>query len=258
MSEPNNPAGRLYALLDAAKVPPRQGDSTAVRHRWADVLEVDRDDLPTLLARLSPVIALPSQVREAISSIPDLDHQRYLRYLPKVEQAFSNLNLGTAWQHFAAPIDTATMHGLELCDERLSALRSEPTLAEDERAELHQQVRNLFDDVAANEGKPDLREFLLRHLSAMDQALSEYRISGTPPVENAVRSATGELVLRKIRGEDLPHSSRSDRFWKIFTRVALVLNLLQAGIALPQTIVDALPVGQERPAAQIIETDAGD
>ena len=93
-TEPNNPAGRLYALLDKAKTPARPNDTTKVKDRLSTVLGVNKGDIPTLLVRVSNVLMLPSEVRHAISALPDpnIDKSRFLSALPPVEQAFSNLN----------------------------------------------------------------------------------------------------------------------------------------------------------------------
>lgn len=46
----------------------------------------------------------------------------------------------------------------------------------------------------------------------------------------------GDRLFRFLRGESLPHNDRWDRFWKIAGRIAIAATLVQAGIALPQTV----------------------
>lgn len=232
----DNPAGRLYALLEEADVPPKGNDSTPVRHRWADVLGIHRNDLPTLLARLSEVMALPSQVRAAIESVPEEDKERFLEPIPKIEQAFAKLNLAQQWKQFAEPITQNVMTGLSFCDWLLSKSSPEPVIGDEQRERIHEEIRDLRDDVRANEEDDDLRRFLLRHLNAMDEALHEYKLSGAPPVEEAIHAAVGDSFFRFLRGETLPRNSRWDRFWLAAHRLSIALHIVTAGIALPQTV----------------------
>lgn len=247
MDTPDNPAGRLYTLLKEAKVPPSQGDRQKVRIRWAEVLGLDPNDRPALLAQLSRIFTLPEQIRTGLQSVPDLNPERYLEPLDNVERAFSNLNLENQWNSFASPIDAATMAILGVCDERLSATRPEPVVPEDERKDLHEAVRALFEDVKYNEEDPDLREFLLRHLAAMDRALNEYRISGTPPLEDAVAAAVGDAILRQQRGKEADGKKRSRRFWQVIRRAVLLLSLLDMGTGLGTGLLAALPMGDDPP-----------
>lgn len=244
----NNPAGRLHALLTKARVPPRDNDNAKARDRWAEVLEVDAQDLPTLLARLSAVIALLSQVRAAIGSVPDIDQDRFLRYLPQIERAFSRLNLNNGWKSFASPIDKTAMYSLHLCDERLSALKPEISLPEDKLERLHQQVRDMFDDISANVSNPRLRSFLLEHLGAMDQALRKYRISGTPPLERAVEAAVGGYVIRSAQGDKGVTEASATKKLMVIIAVILVLNMGDQAVALMERIGGALPTGDAVPA----------
>lgn len=65
-------------------------------------------------------------------------------------------------------------------------------------------------------------------------------------------------MLRRVSGQDLAQSSRSDPFWTILTRLAVVLSIVKVGTALPQTIADALPPGEEWPRAEIAEANPDD
>lgn len=250
MTEPSgnqakdNPAGRLYALLSAARVPVKGNDQVKVRDRWAEVLGVSDEDTPVLLARLSEVIALPSHVRAAIEAIPDerLDKSRYLATLPRIEQAFGNLNLHSQWSAFAKPITADVMVGLGFCDEILSRVAPETVVPEDKRRDFHTQIRDLMEDVAANEEDVDLRAFLLHHLIAMDRALTAYRISGTPPLETAVEAAIGAAHIRRATGKS-SESPRLKRLGAIAASILLVLNIGNQGAELVERVFTALPSG---------------
>lgn len=240
----NNPAGRLHALLSEAGVL-NYVEKDRVRTKWAKVLGVEKEDSPTLLLRLSEIMNLPAQVREAVEAVPDIDHEMYLKHLPNVESAFAKMSLDVIWGSVAKELDKATMYSLEVCDDLLSRHHPEPMLPGDERERIHKEVRDLFEDVRTNEEDEDLREFLLRHLKAMDDALQEYKISGAPPVEEVVQAAMGDGFLHYIRGQPLQENDRWDRFWKIAGRVVITLNLLAAPITLPEAVSSAMSAIEE-------------
>lgn len=252
----NNPAGRLHALLSEAGTPPRENDRETARQKWAKTLAVEVKDSPTLLARLGEVMALPVEVRGAVKSLPEVDHDTYLGPLSNVEKSFGKLNLDALWSQCAREIDGTTMYSLKVCDELLSRQRPERTLPEDEREQLHEEVRNLRKDVQAKEKDKDLREFLLHHLKAMDDALQEYKISGTPPVEEAAKAILGGALIQKQKHRKNPFLRR------LFATALSALYLtggLEGGFALTERVLDALPTGnsvevQESPDSED-ETD---
>lgn len=249
----DNPAGRLHKLLLDAGVPPKASDESKVRVRWAEVLGIEPEDHPTLLARLSKVLALPPQVRVAVEDVPEEEKDDFLAPLPYIETAFVTLNLDQPWKNFGRPITPDVMTGLGFCDWLLRKHKTEPHLPDEERERIHKEVRDLFEDVRANEDDDDLRKFLLRHLKAMDDALQEYKISGAPPVEEAIHAAMGDGVIRRLRGETPPRNSRSDRFWRMISRLAITLNLFTTGVELPETVSSAFASIEE---AVVAESDA--
>lgn len=249
----NNPAGRLLALLEEAGTPPKDSDRTPVRDRWAKVLGVDRNDRTALLARFGEVMALPSEVRAAVEAVPDITPGVYLKNLSKVEQTFGQVNLEAQWCQFARALDSNVMDGLEVCDELLGRRCPETTLPDDERERIHSQVRELFEEVRAEETDPNLREFLLRHLKAMDDALQEYKISGTPPVVQAAEAILGGTASQVLRR---PEARRNPRLRKLFATALTALALtggVEDNLALGERVLDALPTGESVEAQQDVE-----
>ncbi|AKH68165.1 hypothetical protein IMCC21906_00472 [Spongiibacter sp. IMCC21906] len=90
MEVKNNPAGRLYDLLKAAKKqPPRE----KVRDVWAKVFDVDPADTALLLTMIADLIILVANTKASIERLENVDNTLYLKPFVKLENLFSQVNL---------------------------------------------------------------------------------------------------------------------------------------------------------------------
>lgn len=223
MSEaPNNPADRLYRLLrDAQAV--RQADRTIVKAAWTSVLQLkprsegDPVDDALLLERLGDVMRLPRLIREQVETVaqrPDL----YLDKLGKLEGALQQgMVLNAKWKQVLDKVDTGAMEQLRHTGNLLSAELPEPPADEERLKELHDTVRQLFDEVSSSTIDDDIRDFLLPHIISLDQAIGAIRVRGGEGVTMAASAAIGQWVLAKI--DPPPSTSKArevwDRFWSV-------------------------------------------
>ncbi len=65
----------------------------------------------------------------------------HLKWLPKVQRGFSNINLNAALSTFISPIDEAALDGLDFCSDLLSRRMPERILDQG-------KLKGIYDDTA--------------------------------------------------------------------------------------------------------------
>lgn len=151
--QPNNPAGRLLALIERIKATPPRHKNVAVG--WTEVLEVEHQDRSVLLSRLSRVLRMPQVAEEAVAAHESLPKETFLEWVPVVRNAFSVLNMDAPWAEVLNRLDDAPLRSLKFCDYQLATLSPEPTIARAFLDELLSHVRDVIDLLRGDATLPD-------------------------------------------------------------------------------------------------------
>ncbi len=106
MAIENNPAGRLYNILDEAKTHKPTEKTAEV---WAQVFGFHVDDKPQLFSTVGGLYKLLAQTREAIEKIPTDNPRYYLSPFNLIEKAFSDMHLVSVWERTAKLLDPTAM-----------------------------------------------------------------------------------------------------------------------------------------------------
>src|ERR1039457_3859042 len=112
MTKLNNPAARLYALLQTAKQGGDKYRQKPSTESWSMLLNAPADNQALMLKRLGGVMELPAVIKGRIENLADADHSLYMRWLPKVEEAFRANHLAGGFHTFIDKIDDATLLGI--------------------------------------------------------------------------------------------------------------------------------------------------
>lgn len=239
MTSINNPAGRLKSLLDKGRGIDK---ATRLSQAWAQILEVDPKDKSTLLKHIGSLLALPADVRKEVTSLPELDHSVYLRWMPKVEKAFGILNLDMKWEQFYQHFTPEVMFGLDVCSEVLSRQAGQAELDEGQLTKLLEDVSSLLKELHSSDLPADLRERLAMHLVAVEDALKEYRIRGSRPVEAEVERLIGAVVRDPRLWKETRKTSAGEKFWLYMGRVAMLLAISVSAVQIGKDVVHVLPM----------------
>ena len=239
MKTSNNPAGRLHSLLVAGQAKSLRGKP--VSEIWAKILEVSHEDTGLLLRRVGHIMSLPSNIKEAMSYIDDLDHSIYLRWLPQVESSFSILNFQMPWQDFIDRFNGEIMYGIEICSDRLSRERPEKTANEELLAGLSEKVNGLLSELDSTELSDNAWLYIHDHLVRIKEAIEEYRIRGIKPLESAFQQAVGGVVLSPEIYQESQRTQKGKRFWEIMGYLALVVTITVGSIQIGKDVVSILP-----------------
>ena len=238
MDKNNNPAGRLHSLLIQGKA---QTPNVHASEVWAELLNVPEDDKSLLLRRVGQVMTLPSSVKEAMSHIDDLNHDIYLKWLPRVETSFSVLNFQIQWKQFIDRFDAEIMYGIEICADRLARERPEKTVDENQLELLLEKVNELLEELESTEMDNKLWFYLYDNLVRVKEGIEEYKVCGIKPLEASFERAVGNTVLTPNIYKECQNTDIGKSFWEFMSKLAIVITIAQGAIQIGNEQVFLIP-----------------
>lgn len=248
----NNPAGRLCTILKSAKS--YKSQNQAAKLAWSEILEIDPNNIPFLLKQLGKVMELPEVIRQRISRYDDINQKVYLKWLPKVQRGFSNINLNGQFRSFTAPIDDAALDGLLFCSDLLSRRSPDKILDNTELNKIYEDTLKLRKKIIASNVDETTKKIMIQKFDEILSAIQEYKIDGSRPIEKVIESTIGEIITNKDLYEKATKSKFGDQFWKILSRVALVVTVTVGTIQIGESIVTLLPKNsKEKMVGEVLE-----
>ena len=188
MNHKNNPAGRMFLLLQELK------DKGAP---WARVLAKHlgfKTNEHLVLKAVGPFLALPAAIRKHILEL-DVDHNMYLRHLKEIEARLMSTPPGQGAKALVDGFSAAAIQSLEFCSEALSRLRPERLFEDEELSRLHKEIATLADEISTSEIAPDLKAFMIDKLTLLLDAIRLYAVSGAGLLTQAVESLVGSYRI---------------------------------------------------------------
>lgn len=236
----NNPAGRLYDLLDAARQYPSEEKTKTV---WANVFGLPENDTGALLKNLADLIDLVHKAKSSIVRLSDVDHKLYLKPFENIEALLCHLNFETHWENWRNRLDDFTLYGLQFGADRLARSSGVTPIKDDQIEALRKELDDLISHVLeSTQLPPDLKKLFLRNLEALRQAWSTYRIRGVEGLEQEVERSCGSILLHKEQIRSAPANSAERKLWegllKFVDRLnkTVVLAKNTKGLAGPQLV----------------------
>ncbi len=200
MIKTDNPAGRLHAILEAAKSHTGNGFML-----WARVFDIsiisDKISPETefeITSRLIQVRKMIDEIEEGLRSIEGINLNLYLSPFSRIRHVIriSSINFGNYESHLQQ-ITEGDMTVLAFCAEELSKWQSEATIEEAQLKELIDDIQALYEQVRASELKPEIKNLILDQLEIIRRAIHEYRIRGVKRLSEALTTVVGAYVLNR-------------------------------------------------------------
>jgi hypothetical protein len=216
--KPKNPASRLHSILSRLKQIPGTNPCASA---FGGILEVPGSNQMFLLERVGQVTALMRRAREqtlALNAPAD-----YLEWFDPIQNAFFNLNLGTNLEDFTRKLSPVTLEQLKFCATNLSEHFGEPELAKEEATHVLEEIDALIKETKESPMDESARQYVLRHLSQIAQALREYELFGVDPVCEQVSAAIGSAFFQQKEAQ-----AAGKKYWDL---VCKVCTLVQTGAA---------------------------
>ncbi len=247
MPSTNNPAGRLVTLFEAAR---EVSGRTPVHQVLDDLLGHGMSEPGITLGGFAQFLALVQEAQRAILAIPDINHQLYLEWAPKLEQTLKVIALGTKWEAFRSQIDDKTMYSLQICAELLGRGHPDSTLDEATVQKLRDDLWKLHEGIKDSDIEDDLKDYMFVRLESVDRALQEWQIRGIRPVEEAFEAVVGSLVLNRTVYARTRNTAVGEQFWRIMERLAVLVSITVGTISIGKDVNWQLP-GPEQESAQV-------
>jgi hypothetical protein len=178
-----------------------------------------------MLKRLGGVMELPSIIKGRIENLVEVEHDLYLRWLPKIEEAFRANHLAGGFHAFIDKIDETTLLGIEHCAAILSRRDPDPEIKPDELETLRQQVDNLLVETRDAEIDFDIKKFILKHLFAIRNAIDEYQVFGSKSLLTAFGEAVAAAYTEPQTAVKASASSQGSKFLKCVAGIGLLLTV---------------------------------
>ncbi len=191
--EKENSAARLLRIITSAQqVPSSSGTGTAA---WCQIFQITEVDERRKERKAAMHLdALHKEIELTTTALDNMGVPRYLHEstLHVLMEAISPTKLRNSWVLGIGQHDIVCLRFLAyiLDDE-------EELIAAAEIADLLQTVIVLRTQVAEADLPTVLRDFLMKHLEAMEQALELYPVTGLAPVAGAVEGLGGNAIVRE-------------------------------------------------------------
>lgn len=221
MAKSDNPAGRLYLILEAAQSSAKS--EMPQREVWARVFEVDPADTTSLLAAYLNVINLARTAKEAVRQLHDIDQAIYQNPFERLEHGFTVNSFNHQWNNFAKYLDAATMTALSFCSDTLSNRVGETIITEENLADLQEAVESLLEKVlTADDMAEELKLFLVERLEDIRRAILTYRIWGAAGLKEALERTVGAMY---IYPDFVPDDDHKGDFTNVVEKLSKLVTL---------------------------------
>jgi hypothetical protein len=216
MPAEDNPAGRLYEILDEAR---KRGDQLHTRQVWGSVLHVNPANNSELLPAPARLMMLVKEARQSVQELEEINHELYLKPFEQIERAFQHVNLEESWQRFKSQLDDPTMVALAFCADTLSREGGEIQIDSEKLQKFQEEVNSLLEDIIQSDINQELKDFIIRGLEEIRRAIFEYRLGGSEGLRKALEMNLGGMFFN---AEEIQKEKRK----KVVSRYLEVINTL--------------------------------
>ncbi len=174
------------------------------------------------------LLDLCGEVREEVARLPKQFHpDLLLADFAQIENAVDVFTLArhTNVEGLTKQINPAGHRGLELIDRYLHTERAQTLIPESARLELIDQVRALMADVDGTDELDQVtKEFVLIRLAAVERALLDALLTGTPGIERATEALVGSMHRRRDLWNQIKGTPLGERITKVGLALCFALG----------------------------------
>ena len=219
----DNPAGRLYIILDDVQGDAKQETAIQV---WSRFFECEHHATIIRVLELHQLLEESILRARAVDAIP-----MYLQepHLGDIRQFLEPRLLNAAWSDTLKHRTPQGMLALATIADGLSRYDPDGELSEDVLKSLSDDVNKLIEELHEGEVDPIFKEFALKQLQKVRHALDVYRLHGAKGLYEALESITGALVFA---APELEHAKKTDARWykavvRVYNRFLIAVTHLE-------------------------------
>ncbi|EEM02477.1 hypothetical protein [Bacillus pseudomycoides] len=226
-----NPAYKLHNLLEKAYKECEAYDSTPkFRSTWAKVFEINPDDTSALLTSVNSLLSLFLTTQEYIKNNDKLNNDRNLKFLKRIEQSLSSLNIDGTMSTFKSYMNSETLTALSFISEHMSFVYDfhESVINAEEIGNLVSEIDKLVENITLSDLPEDIKSLLFKNLHTIRSSLISYKISGIDGMKTALEQTIGSLFMNN---EVITPVAQDDNVKGIFNIIDKVNSILSTGVA---------------------------
>ncbi len=250
MVKADNPAGRLYQILDMAK---GKEPNKLCRVVWAELFGISSDDVFNLFYYLRQIQQLSQASKELLNQIDGLNIELYMQGFPLIDQILFSTNLDRSWEIWKNILTSGVaLTNLAYCSDAISMKFGEKLIEVEELNTLISEIESLRMSIISGNFDPELTELIIELLIAIRKAIKEYQFRGAYGIRDAVAKCFGTWFINVHRFDKEATNSQEKasilkNIWEFLVRVnvmiALALNLPKLALPIYETV--ALPIYQK-------------
>jgi len=220
----NNPAARLYDLT--RKLRSTSGNGSPAR-LWAQALNIpinhEMTGLP-LITVVQGILAFLDLLNETETGIHELGFDDfYSEPFPPLRRVVqvSLSNLRANQSNLTRPITDETLTLLRVIAAEWGKKKPDPQIDEELLKEIQADAHELFEAVKRVEIDLDLKRLIVSLISAIEQAIQQYRIGGPEGLKRALALIIGQTNLNIEIVDKAKVDERTKIWWTRFSKVAV-------------------------------------
>jgi|SRR6185295_2514358 len=174
-------------------------------------------------------VALTDEVERLIKCVPKINAAKHLAWTPKVRQSLRQIvfqNNGILFASVLSGFDDNTMALLSICSDHLETYNPEPIADQAGVARLLAETLELIRQVSTSEIDLYIREYMLRHLQLVADALFDFRTKGFESLWNGLSACQGHHYTSVARVGVDQDTLKSTPLWKKVVAVVVALGAL--------------------------------
>ncbi len=216
----------------------------SIIHGCAVAVGTDPNDHAAGLKALADIVILTNQVKADVRRLKNINHDLYLRSLTRLEQAFINSNSNAPLSTLLGNVDGVILQGLEFCADQLDRVSTETVVSPQMLTQLLKDLEAVTKTILASDLDAGFQALLIAKLEEIRSAILAYRLFGLTPLQNAVESAVGALIIRHEQAKE-PKNRKAAKDWLAFvvSVQTIIKNFVVLGRELPPVVMKLLGSG---------------
>jgi len=247
MVKTDNPAGRLYDILNRAKnFPPNK----KVIDVWTEVLNADSDSPEDQITCLFKLRNLFDETIALLESIEGLNLDLYLQEIPDLKNMVDFDSIFHQWSEKKNLITPTALKEIAFCAEELSRHHKDPAINKEELEDLVEDVQDLITDLRSSSLPDEVRLPILDQLEIIRRAIIQYELRGSKGLEEAFKNVAifasyHKSELKSLQDSDQKEKkNRSGSLLNILNKLCQILQILPKVKELAASFIKLLPGGE--------------
>lgn len=230
----NNPAGRLYEILETAKNHSLSSTEKAyiiggerketLNDVLAVVFDIDKNDEEKIIIAYMKLFTHIEDVKVAMDKIESRSKENLKKTIGKLESKLVNMSLNDKSHILWEAITNEALTALDGVTLGLDAHYSYGTLEEENIHNFKEKINELLVELDSLEFDNDLKIFVKDSLGKVSLMLEEYKLYGIGEIRAAAESGYGRILLNSQLSSELPKNEKLNNVIKSVLSVLSNIN----------------------------------